>query len=127
MCPAVLSSLFDTGLQQVALAASVLVDAMGSFSPIARQARRGAKPDSVVLMVGSCARGLPPATSADLLYSITELDRRAPAPRLWSSACAQGFMFCVQGFCCNPSLASTSMLRSPLGASRMRFPSHGID
>ena len=61
----------------MALAASVLVDAMGSFSPIARQARRGAKPDSVVLMVGSCARGLPPASTADLLYSITELDRHA--------------------------------------------------
>ena len=63
----------------MALAASVLVDAMGSFSPIARQARRGAKPDSVVLMVGSCARGLPPVSTADLLYSITELDRQALA------------------------------------------------
>ncbi len=63
--------------QQVVLGAAVLVDAMGSFSPIARQARRGAKPDSVVLMVGSCARGLPPAAAADLLYAFTPLCRRA--------------------------------------------------
>lgn len=69
------------------LAASVLVDAMGSFSPIARQARGGAKPDSVVLMVGSCARGLPPASTADLLYSITELDRQALLPQCHTSAC----------------------------------------
>ena len=62
---------------QVALGAGVLVDAMGSFSPIARQARRGAKPDSVVLMVGSCATGLPAPHGADLLYSFTHLDRRA--------------------------------------------------
>ncbi|KAK9844003.1 hypothetical protein WJX81_001672 [Elliptochloris bilobata] len=61
--------------ETVALAAGVLVDAMGSFSPIARQARRGAKPDSVVLMVGCCASGLPPAPAADLLYAFTELDR----------------------------------------------------
>lgn len=63
--------------RQVALGAGVLVDAMGSFSPIARQARRGAKPDSVVLMVGSCATGLPAPHGADLLYSFTHLDRHA--------------------------------------------------
>lgn len=52
-----------------------MVDAMGAFSPIAAQSRQGAKPDSVVLMVGSCAEGLPPCTHADLLYSFTPIDR----------------------------------------------------
>ena len=48
---------------------------MGSFSPIVRQAREGAKPDSVVLMVGSCAEGLPTPKHADLLYSFTPIDK----------------------------------------------------
>ena len=60
---------------QVALACSVLVDAMGSFSPIAAQARRGRKPDSVVLMVGSCSQGLPSRPGADLLYSFVPLNK----------------------------------------------------
>lgn len=59
----------------VAVRAVVLVDAMGSFSPIAAQARQGRKPDSVVMMVGSCATGLPPTTSADLLWSFTPINR----------------------------------------------------
>ena len=60
---------------QVVLACSVLVDAMGSFSPIAAQARRGRKPDSVVLMVGSCSQGLPSRPGADLLYSFVPLNK----------------------------------------------------
>ena len=51
------------------------MDAMGSFSPIATQSRGGSKPDSVVLMVGSCATGLPERTSADLLYSFTPINK----------------------------------------------------
>lgn len=62
---------------QVALSASVLVDAMGSFSPIAAQARKGRKPDSVVVMVGSCARGLPERAGADLLYSFVPINKCA--------------------------------------------------
>ena len=57
------------------LAGQLLVDAMGSFSPIAAQARRGRKPDSVVMLVGSCATGLPDDGSADLLYSFTPISR----------------------------------------------------
>ena len=59
---------------QVTLHARLVIDAMGSFSPIAAQARGGVKPDSVVLMVGSCSRGLPPCSTADLLYSFTPID-----------------------------------------------------
>ena len=60
---------------QLVLSASLLVDAMGSFSPIVAQARRGKKPDSVVLMVGSCAQGLPRRAGADLLYSFVPLNK----------------------------------------------------
>ena len=62
---------------QEELRARVVVDAMGSFSPIANQSRGGTKPDSVVLMVGSCAKGLPDCSAADLLYSFSPLNRYA--------------------------------------------------
>ena len=71
-----------------------MVDAMGAFSPIAAQSREGAKPDSVVLMVGSCAEGLPPCTHADLLFSFTPIDRSSPSFgvalgfRVWDSTFA---------------------------------------
>jgi len=35
----------------------LLIDAMGHFSPIARQARNGQQPDAVCLVVGTCAEG----------------------------------------------------------------------
>ena len=66
---------------QLALGCRLLVDGMGSFSPIAAQARQGRKPDSVVMLVGSCATGLPPCTGADLLYSFTPIDRCLPDSR----------------------------------------------
>lgn len=46
-----------------------------AWSPIAAQGRRGAPPDSCVLMVGSCATGLPPVNGADLLASFTPLNK----------------------------------------------------
>lgn len=74
---------------------------MGAFSPIAAQSRKGAKPDSVVLMVGSCAQGLPPCTHADLLYSFTPIDRSAQLPCI---ACLSSYIFVVQSIqrpaCC---------------------------
>lgn len=60
----------------------VVVDALGSFSPISAQARKGRKPDSVVLLVGSCAQGLPATSSADLLWSFTPINRQAPCVHL---------------------------------------------
>ncbi len=53
--------------------ARLLVDAMGNFSPIARQMRRGAKPEGVCLVVGSCARGYDRNDSGDLLVSQTPI------------------------------------------------------
>lgn len=49
----------------------LLVDAMGNFSPIVQQARQGQKPDSVCLVVGSCAKGFPENKTGDLIYSFT--------------------------------------------------------
>lgn len=60
---------------QVQLRCQVVVDALGGFSPITKQARGGRKPDSVVLMVGSCSTGLPEVQAADLLYSFNPLNR----------------------------------------------------
>ncbi|MDP5339078.1 MAG: FAD-binding oxidoreductase, partial [Nodularia sp. (in: cyanobacteria)] len=54
----------------------LLIDAMGHFSPITRQARQGKKPDALCLVVGSCAQGFPENTSGDLLYSFTPLENQ---------------------------------------------------
>ncbi|AGY59595.1 FAD-dependent oxidoreductase [Gloeobacter kilaueensis] len=54
------------------LTARLLVDAMGHFSPIVRQARGGVKPDGVCLVVGSCARGYAASSDrTDLIVSFT--------------------------------------------------------
>jgi lycopene cyclase CruP len=51
----------------------LLVDAMGHFSPIAKQARRGEKPTGVCLVVGSCAKGFPKNDTGDLIVSFTPI------------------------------------------------------
>lgn len=61
---------------QIQLRCKMVVDALGGFSPITRQRRKGRKPDSVVLMVGSCSDGLPKPKTADLLYSFNPLNRQ---------------------------------------------------
>ncbi len=55
------------------IAAKLLLDAMGHFSPIVAQARQGQKPDAVCLVVGTCAQGFPPNPSGDLIYSFTPI------------------------------------------------------
>ena len=47
----------------------MVVDCMGAFSPIANQSRNGAKPNSAVMLVGTCADGVTGATCGDLLYA----------------------------------------------------------
>ncbi|PSP17603.1 MAG: FAD-dependent oxidoreductase [Cyanobacteria bacterium QS_8_64_29] len=64
----------EAGGQQ--LNARLLVDAMGHFSPIARQARNGAKPDGACVVVGGCARGFPNNATGDLLASFTPLQNQ---------------------------------------------------
>ncbi|MEO0949100.1 MAG: FAD-binding oxidoreductase [Cyanobacteria bacterium J06641_5] len=52
------------------LSARLLIDAMGNFSPIVRQARKGARPDGLCLVVGSCAQGHSACDTGDLLVTL---------------------------------------------------------
>ena len=52
------------------LTARLLIDAMGNFSPIVRQARQGARPDGLCLVVGSCAQGYSACETGDLLVTL---------------------------------------------------------
>jgi lycopene cyclase CruP len=54
----------------------LLIDAMGSFSPIVQQARLGEKPEGVCLVVGSCAQGFPKNETGDLLVSFTPIQNQ---------------------------------------------------
>ncbi|MFW6295980.1 MAG: FAD-dependent oxidoreductase [Halothece sp.] len=51
----------------------LLIDAMGNFSPIVKQARNGEKPEGICLVVGSCAKGFPNNETGDILYSFTPM------------------------------------------------------
>ncbi|MBE9184753.1 FAD-binding oxidoreductase [Microcoleus sp. LEGE 07076] len=62
-----LNNLFKTRL---------LLDAMGHFSPIVRQARQGKKPDAVCLVVGTCARGYPKNETGDIFASFTSMQNQ---------------------------------------------------
>ncbi|MEO0824912.1 MAG: FAD-binding oxidoreductase [Cyanobacteria bacterium J06635_15] len=55
------------------LTTRLLIDAMGHFSPIARQARNGQQPDAVCLVVGTCATGYPSNETGDLIASFTPI------------------------------------------------------
>lgn len=54
----------------------LLVDAMGHFSPIVQQARKGEKPEGVCLVVGSCAQGFPNNDTGDLIASFTPIQNQ---------------------------------------------------
>jgi lycopene cyclase CruP len=51
----------------------LLIDAMGHPSPIAKQARKGEKPEGMCLVVGSCGKGFPDNETGDLIYSFTPI------------------------------------------------------
>lgn len=51
----------------------LLIDAMGHFSPIVKQARKNTKPEAVCVVVGSCAQGFPENKTGDLIYSFTPI------------------------------------------------------
>jgi lycopene cyclase CruP len=62
------------------LTTRLLVDAMGHQSPLTRQARQGQPPDSVCLVVGTCATGCPePQAPADLIATIAPATERGQA------------------------------------------------
>lgn len=50
-------------VQQGVVTARLLVDSTGNFGPMVRQARWGARPDGVCLVVGACCRGFPENTT----------------------------------------------------------------
>lgn len=54
----------------------LLIDAMGHFSPIIKQARQGEKPEGVCLVVGSCAQGFPQSETGDLIVSFTPIQNQ---------------------------------------------------
>ena len=54
----------------------LLIDAMGHFSAIAKQARQGKKPEGVCLVVGSCAYGYPTNQTGDLIATFTPIQHQ---------------------------------------------------
>ncbi len=58
------------------LTTRLLIDAMGHFSPIAKQARSGEKPEGVCLVVGSCAKGYSQNETGDLIVSFTPIQNQ---------------------------------------------------
>jgi lycopene cyclase CruP len=57
----------------IQLKTRLLIDAMGHFSPIIKQARKNTKPKAVCIVVGSCAKGFPENNTGDLIYSFTPI------------------------------------------------------
>jgi lycopene cyclase CruP len=55
------------------LTGKLFIDAMGHFSPLAAQARAGAKPEGICLVVGSCATGFERNETGDIFASITPI------------------------------------------------------
>jgi lycopene cyclase CruP len=57
--------------EEATIETRLLIDAMGHGSPIAAQARQGATPDSICMVVGSCATGFTPEQNqtGDLMVS----------------------------------------------------------
>ena len=54
----------------------VMLDAMGHFSPVSRQARQGQRPDAICLVVGSCAQGFSESNTGDLFASFTPIQNQ---------------------------------------------------
>lgn len=61
---------------QRTISTRLLVDAMGHFSPIVKQARGGEKPEGTCVVVGSCAAGYPNNETGDLLASFTPIQNQ---------------------------------------------------
>lgn len=63
--------LIEAGEKQVKT--KLLIDAMGHFSPLVKQARKGEKPEGVCLVVGSCGEGFERNETGDLIVSFTPI------------------------------------------------------
>ena len=68
------------GKENKRITGRLLLDVMGHFSPIAKQARSqvqgSIKPDGVCMVVGSCAKGMPEKSYGDLIYSFTPIQNQ---------------------------------------------------
>jgi len=62
--------------QALTLKTRLVLDMMGHFSPIARQARSFQSPDGVCLVVGTCAQGYTHNQTGDLLVSFTPIQHQ---------------------------------------------------
>ena len=71
------SAFSDDQLTTGGLTTRLLIDAMGHFSPIARQARQGKSPDAVCLVVGTCAEGYSDNDTGDLFASFTPIQNQS--------------------------------------------------
>ncbi|MEM9090906.1 MAG: FAD-binding oxidoreductase [Cyanobacteria bacterium P01_F01_bin.53] len=58
------------------ITARLLIDAMGHFSPIVQQARKGKRPDAVCMVVGTCAKGYDNNETGDLIASFTQIQKQ---------------------------------------------------
>jgi lycopene cyclase CruP len=58
------------------LTSKLFIDAMGHFSPLAAQARGGAKPEGICLVVGSCATGFEQNETGDIFAAITPIQNQ---------------------------------------------------
>jgi lycopene cyclase CruP len=65
---------------QIQVKARLLLDVMGHFSPIAKQARQmtqgSLQPEGVCMVVGGCAKGLPDRSSGDLIYTFAPIQNQ---------------------------------------------------
>ncbi|WCJ37515.1 Lycopene beta/epsilon cyclase protein [Euphorbia peplus] len=57
------------------LSSRLIIDAMGNFSPVVKQIRRGRKPDGVCLVVGSCGRGFKDNSTSDVIYTSSSVKK----------------------------------------------------
>ncbi|KAK6120626.1 hypothetical protein DH2020_045621 [Rehmannia glutinosa] len=57
------------------LSSHLIIDAMGNFSPVVKQIRRGRKPDGICLVVGSCCGGFKENTTSDVIFSSASVKR----------------------------------------------------
>ncbi len=65
-----------TSAEHPTFTARLLLDGMGHFSPLTRQARQGKQPDAVCMVVGSCAQGFTNNETGDLFASFTPIQNQ---------------------------------------------------
>jgi len=70
-----LGAALDLGANTEPITTRLVLDCMGSASPISQQQRYGMKPDGVCCLVGSCARGYDKETNVkgDIVYTNSEM------------------------------------------------------